>query len=442
MSGSGLRIDGVHVRLPGQAAPVLSGVSLALRPGEAVGVCGRSGSGKSTLLAAISGLVPWARAAEVRGAVLLDGDDIGELDPGQRAHLLATCLDRPDAQLFLGTPRQEIAAVQHLHGTAPLRDAPVDALRLRALLDARIGTLSSGERQRVALAVALAAAPRPVLLDEPLAHLDADGAAALVSLLGEVKAIGGSILLAEQAGWRLGNVVDRWLELHEGALAPCPRPSPPVLSPPSGRTGEVVLEARDLTVERGEHALLRGVSLCVRAGEVVILNGANGSGKSSLLRVLAGHDSVAGGGLRWSGALRRAPSTALMLSVAELQLFAETVAGELTLSGADATTVSRVLQRHRLAPLAGRAPWTLSRGERQRLVHAALDVLQPPLVLVDELAQGLDPTDLAAIAELIGRRAARGRAYLIATHRDDLAGLAHRRLAIEGGTVIDRGVSP
>ncbi len=94
--------------------------------------------------------------------------------------------------------------------------------------------------------------------------------------------------------------------------------------------------------------------------------------------------------------------------------------------GAPIGEVARVLRRHRLEALAARAPWSLSRGERQRLVHAAIDVLQPPVVIIDEPAQGLDSQDLVAFMELVIRRAVRGRSYIIITHRLEIAESCHR----------------
>jgi energy-coupling factor transporter ATP-binding protein EcfA2 len=437
-----VRAEGLVVRLPGQALPVLSGVRLELRPGEVVGVCGRSGCGKSTLLHAVAGLVPWARAAEVRGRIVIGDENVTDLDPGQRAHLLATCLDRPDAQLFLGTVRQELAAARRLHGEAPLGTRVAQALGLVPLLDRRITELSSGERQRVALAVALAAAPRPVLLDEPTVHLDEAGAAALVRVLGEVRELGGSVLLAEQAGFRLGEAVSRWLQLEGGSLRPCSRPAPPALVRPVSAPREAVLEANDVRLVRGGRTLLERASLAVSTGEVVLLSGANGSGKSSLARALAGHAAAASGGLAvTAGRICRPRNTALILPEAGVQLFANSVAGELALSGADPPTAAGVLRRHRLDHLGGQAPWTLSRGERQRLVHAAIDALQPAVTIIDEPGQGLDPESLAELAELLARRAEGGWGYLIVSQRMELAALAHRHLVIADGALAEGGGS-
>jgi energy-coupling factor transporter ATP-binding protein EcfA2 len=283
-----LAVKGLTVRLPGHALPILAGVDLELEPGEIVGLCGRSGSGKSTLLHAIAGLLPWSRPADVNGAIELGGESIADLDPGQRAHLLATCLDRPDAQLFLTTPRHELATAARLHGRTPFGERVADTLALGPLLERRVTGLSSGERQRLALAVSLAAAPRPVLLDEPTVHLDEAGVRTLAQALREIRALGGSVLVAEQAGWRLGDAVDRWLELEAGALRERAAPTPPQLERPPGSPGPPLLEVSNLRLRRGERTLLEGVKLAIGTGEIVLLSGPNGAGKSSLARALAG----------------------------------------------------------------------------------------------------------------------------------------------------------
>jgi len=417
------------VRLPGEARPVLDSLDLWLAPGEVMGVAGRSGTGKSTLIHAISGLVPWLHPAEVRGNIELGGESLSELDPGQRAHLLATCLDRPDAQLFLPTVHQELEAARRLHGDSQVLQLAVRRLGVDRLVDRHVTTLSSGQRQRVALTVALAASPRPVLLDEPTAHLDSDGALGLIEVLIEGRRLGGSFLLSEQAGWRVASGVGSWSRLDGGRLASNPTPRRLQCKKPSPAGRPVVLATRGLAVERGGHRLLDGVDLEIRAGEIVLLTGANGTGKSTLAYVLAGLQRAAGGEVVGGG------QVALMLPSAELQLFAGTVAGEVAAADRTHAETARVLRRHRLEHLAARAPWTLSRGERQRLVHAALDLLRPELMIVDEPGQGLDPEDLAAFVHLMHRRAEKGRAYLVISHRRELVSAAHRHLHITDGRI-------
>ena len=440
MSGSGLISEGLsrelhvgalRVRLPAHSTPLLRSASLQLSPGTVGGLIGASGAGKTTLLHAINGLLGWMRPAEISGRLELGDDSLLDLDPGQRAHLLASCLDRPAAQLFLATPRQELEAARRLHGDSPLRNEALDALDLRPLLDRRIAELSSGERQRLALANAFMGCPRPVLLAEPPAHLDIGAVRAFRQLLRRTGDLGGSVLVAEQAGWRLDDVVDRWWSLADGELADTTAPTAPILPAPTHEpSSQPVLALSGVAVERGGRRLLDGVDLTVHAGEVVMVSGPNGSGKSTLAEVAAGLRRPAG------GMVEGTRHAALMLPSAELQLFAATVQGELNARGGFEPQ-ARVLRRHRLEHLAARAPWTLSRGERQRLVHAALDLLQPPVMVVDEPAQGLGPEELGMLIRLIQRRAQRGRGYLVISHREELAAAAHRHLRVIDGRLED-----
>jgi len=434
-----LSAEALYVRLGGAALPALANLFLTLEAGEIVGVCGGSGGGKTTLLAVFSGLVPWARPGKVWGELWLGDDELFDLDPSQRAYLLGTCLDRPEAQLFLATPRQELEAAARLHRGAPLHDRLVTALALLPLLDRRIRELSSGERQRVALAATLAAAPRPVLLDEPTAHLDEAGVGALATVLREIRELGGAALVVEHAGWRLGDAVDRWLELRSGTLSPVPAPTPPPFLSPHPAREEIVLQADNVSLTRAGRRLVADASLSLRAGEIVLLSGPNGAGKSSLARALAGWSNSGAGGLKMTGTVRTTGRVTIMLPDTELQLFAGSVADEVALAGVDELGVARTLRRHGLEALAGRAPWTLSRGERQRLVHAALDALSPRVLIVDEPAQGLDPEAMAEFAALLRRRASHGRAYLIVSHRDELARAAHRVLWLEMGALSEVG---
>jgi energy-coupling factor transport system ATP-binding protein len=431
-------VERLFVQLPGASRGVLRDLTLRLGRGEVVGVLGASGCGKTTLIRTIAGLIPWQVPARVRGRLMLDGESVLDLDPGQRAHLMATCLDRPEAQLFLRTPRDELSAAGGLYGTSSFAERVVEELRLEPLLDRRVTELSSGERQRVTVGLALMAAPRPILLDEPSAHLDVASAAALSRLLGEIGRLGGSVLAVEQAGWRLGHGVARWVGLTRGAQRDAVVPRAPSMGPPRHAPGnEVVLEATGLRLEAGGRTLLRDVDLSLREGEIVVLTGPNGAGKSTLARVLTALARPAAGTVTVSSG-----TACLMLPVAELQLFATTVAEEVAGLGAGREELARVLRRHRLQHLAARAPWTLSRGERQRLLHATLDLLRPQVLVADEPGQGLDPESLEGLVRLIHRRAEKGRAYLIITQREELTRAAHRRLEVRNGSVVETGAGP
>ncbi len=177
---------------------VLRDVEFTLREHELVAIVGPNGSGKSTLLRALAGAIP-VRA----GTVCVDGSAVHALPAEERARRIALvpAEEHADDDVLV---REAVALGRLPHrpwwqwGGEPEDDAIVDAvlerLELSTFADRRIATLSSGERQRVWIATALAQRAPTLLLDEPTSHLDLAGAYAtldtLRSLADEGAAIG------------------------------------------------------------------------------------------------------------------------------------------------------------------------------------------------------------------------------------------------------------
>ena len=188
----------VIVVAPGTQKPILQGVSLALKAGQAVGLIGPSGSGKSTLARALVGVWPAAR-----GEIRMDGALIGQWS---RARLGTAIGYLPqDVELFDGTIADNISrftatgdseAVLH---AARLAGAHEMIVSYPEGYTTRIGeggmALSGGQRQRIALARALYGDPFLVVLDEPNSSLDAEGNEALTRAVRTVKARGGVVVV-------------------------------------------------------------------------------------------------------------------------------------------------------------------------------------------------------------------------------------------------------
>jgi ABC-type lipoprotein export system ATPase subunit len=193
-----LEIQALSKTYPGPAGPVraLASLSLAVGNGEFVAVQGPSGCGKTTLLLAAGGLL---RPDE--GTVLVDGCDLYSLSPEARAGFRAT---------HIGFVFQQFHLVPYLsvldNVLCPSLAASVPDARSRALeliehfgLGHRLhhvpGELSTGERQRTALARALLARPGLVLADEPTGNLDADSGQVVLRHLQDFARSGGAVLL-------------------------------------------------------------------------------------------------------------------------------------------------------------------------------------------------------------------------------------------------------
>ena len=214
-----VEIADVTVAFPGRATAALDGVSLAIEPGELIGVSGASGAGKSTLLRALAGdLEPSA------GGVLLDGVPLTGIPRttvtwlGQRPYLFSGTLAE---NIALGRPESHDLEVQRAALAAGLGDV---LGRLPSGLDTPAGEggwgLSGGEAHRVALARTFLKRAPLLLLDEPTAHLDAASEAGIIEVISRL-ALDSTTILASHSPALLA-ACDRVVTLDRGQLVDVP----------------------------------------------------------------------------------------------------------------------------------------------------------------------------------------------------------------------------
>lgn len=207
-------------------------------------------------------------------------------------------------------------------------------------------------------------------------------------------------------------------------MTSAPRPTPAGAVPSAGRLG-----ARSLGCRRGRRMLFHGVDFELAPGSVTWLRGTNGSGKTSLMRILAGLAHAAEGEVTWNGTpFARAGAEArrgvLYIGHAnalkdDLSL-AEAVAFHAALAGLDRAGERAVaaIDTLRLAPWRNSAVRTLSQGQRRRgaLARLALDDA-PRAWILDEPFDALDAASVVLLAGLIEAHAARGGAVLLTSHQ-------------------------
>ena len=218
-----LTVQGLAAAAPGVRAPTLLGITLDVKPGEALGVIGESASGKSTLARVLAGIWP-----PMAGDVRLDG---AALDQWPAEALGAQIGYLPqDIGLFAGSVADNIA---RLDGGADADAITLAAKRagahemILALPDGYqtdIGeggtALSGGQRQRIGLARALYGDPAVLILDEPNAHLDAQGEAAVIAAIRGAKGRGRSVVVMAHRPSAIA-LCDRLLVLKGGKPVDC-----------------------------------------------------------------------------------------------------------------------------------------------------------------------------------------------------------------------------
>ena len=180
MAERGLRLDGVGVAYGARrvvARRVVDGVGFAVPPGRVVGLVGESGSGKTTLARAIVGTVPLAA-----GSITLDGSALRSGRRGRRERRAVQLVQQDpftslNPLLTIGAVLEELLRVHHLHGGREQRRRRAAELLALVGLDADAlarypRQFSGGERQRIAIARALAVEPTVLVADEPTSSLD------------------------------------------------------------------------------------------------------------------------------------------------------------------------------------------------------------------------------------------------------------------------------
>ena len=163
-------------------------ISLSVKGGECVVLTGLSGCGKTTVTRLVNGLAPSYYPGVFSGSVRIDGKDISALSTWEIGRLVGSVFQDPKSQFFSSELAGEVAFPCENYGLSAREirartDAAIEALKLSHLKDRAVDVLSSGEKQRAAIASVYAMKPTAFVCDEPTASLDAAGTRQLAQTL-------------------------------------------------------------------------------------------------------------------------------------------------------------------------------------------------------------------------------------------------------------------
>ncbi|MER7460228.1 ABC transporter ATP-binding protein [Micromonospora sp. NPDC126480] len=468
---SAVMLRGFGWRHAGRRRWALRGVDLRIEHGERVLLLGPSGAGKSTLLAALAGLLPEDSGAQ-EGSVEIDG-----LDPHKGRERVGVVFQDPETQLVMARSGDDVAFGLENRGVPaediwPRVDEALRRVGFPYHRDRPTAALSGGEQQRLALAGVLALRPNLLLLDEPTANLDPDGAALVRDAIVRSLDADTTLILVEHRVAEALPLVDRVVVLEpgggvradgtpeavfatqgeelaaDGVWVPG-RPVPPRRA--TTPAGDALLTAEGL----GLPPRLGAVDLTVRAGEALAVGGPNGAGKSTLALLLGGLLAPGTGRVAATGELAgrdartpphrwRAPALARRIGSVfqdpEHQFVTSRVYDELALGPRRVgrpesevrATVDALLDRLRLAALAGANPYTLSGGEARRLSVATALATAPRLLICDEPTFGQDRRTWLELVDLFAGLRDAGHGLVTVTHDAEfVAALADRHVRLE-----------
>ncbi len=471
-----LELQGIGKSFPGVRA--LKGVSFNVRAGEVHALLGENGAGKSTLIKIISGV-----HAPDTGIMRMDGQALRLAGPHEaRRAGIATIYQElllfPELtvaeNIFMGhAPRRPWAA---LDWTATRAEAQrlLDSLDIGDLDAAQIvGTLSVGNRQRVEILRALSQDARILIMDEPTAALTEHDVQRLFGIVHRLRDRGVGVIYISHRLDEIFVVADRVTVLRDGEHVATARVSDtsadelvhmmvgrrieslfPKIEVPIGAP---TLELRDVV----RRPRTNGVSLTVRAGEIVGLAGLVGSGRSELAQIVFGITPAHSGEILVSGtpASVRSPAQARRLGIAyvpedratqglvrpmsvrenlSMAVLADLAhAGFIDHAAEDRLAAESVRQfRIRTSGIEQEAN-KLSGGNQQKIVLGKWLATEPKILILDEPTRGIDVGAKAEIHRLMGELAGKGLAILmISSELPEILGMSDRVLVMREGRIV------
>jgi len=493
MSTLPLVVEGLSFRYRDRQGAAIRDISFEAKQGEILLIAGASGCGKTTLIRCVNGLIPRSYKGEMKGRILVFGEETTSWKLAQISQKIGTVLQDPERQILgtkvlnevafglenLGMPREEILQRVQM---------ALELLEISHLRDRETFNLSGGEKQKVALAGVLAMRPSILLLDEPLASLDPASARDSLNTIRLLANQGMTVLMVEH---RVEDVLrinpERVMFMSEGEIR--------YLGDMAGLTEvvnyrEVKLPAKQI-VERAKHdppaaeitilpgaagegsvkealvrfedvafgyeadvEVLHGINLEIKRGDVIAVLGPNGAGKTTfvkhaigLLKPKRGRVLVNGRDTREASVAQIASTLGYVFQSPSHMLFAPTVREELAFGPANLKhpkdkiekEVKEALRIVNLSDNEQDPPLALSFGQQKRVSIAAILAMQSRILVMDEPTAGQDYQNYMNFMDSILQLPA-FEAILFITHDVDLAVIyANRVLMINDGRLVADG---
>jgi erythritol transport system ATP-binding protein len=460
----------------------LKGVNFDVHRGKVTTLFGENGAGKSTLMKILSGVeTPTTGTIELEGEVVEFASSVEARE--RRISIihqelsLAPNLNVRD-NIFMGREIRNAVGIDFAEEERQTRELmtgleeSIDPLTL-------VADLRLGQQQIVEIARALSIDARILIMDEPTSALSATEVEVLFTVIRDLTSKGVSIVYISHHLEEALEISDFAVVLRDGSITATAPASEIDLEwivrqmvgenfdlgePPSGyEFGDVALSIENVSVadvENPERSIVDGLSLNVRAGEIVCIYGLMGAGRTELLEAVAGRVRITGGRVLKNGkdmshlslAQRIASGLALVpedrqrdglvqtmsvgtnLSLASIGTF---VRGLFLSSEKEKGLIQELIRDVRVKTSSGDAPiGSLSGGNQQKVVIGKMLATNPDVILLDEPSRGIDVGAKAEVFRLLAERAAAGLAVVYSTSEvNECLSIAHRIIVMSRGRI-------
>jgi len=447
------RIENLTFSYPNRSTPALDGISLTVEKGDFVVLCGASGCGKTTLLRHLKPeLTPFGKTT---GGIFFENPGVGNI---------GFVMQSPENQIVTDKVWHELAFGLESLGMATteirLRVAEMASFfGISTWFHKNVTELSGGQKQLLALASVMVMQPSVLILDEPTSRLDPIAAAEFLGIVGKInRELGVTVILTEHRPEEAFNLCNRVVVMACGRIiadgtpgeagmflnAAMPTPmriwaacesdgTPPIIVRDGARwlsgkqiTAPKTVETAHTTnaelktavtltdiwfkYEKNLPDVIKGLNFTACYGEIISVLGGNGTGKTTMLSLIAGINTAYRGKVFSN-------ETAYLLPQDPQALFvAKTVLEDLHEISRDEALVESVVELCMLRELLGFHPYDLSGGEQQRAALAKVLLLQPRILLLDEPTKGIDAEYKHTLAGILRNLKRDGVAIVIVSH--------------------------
>ena len=460
----------------------LKGVNFDIRRGKVTTLFGENGAGKSTLMKVLSGVVK-----PTSGTIILDGEPVA-FSSSTDARDRGISIIHQELSLAPNlSVRDNIFMGREIGGPTGI-DYAEEARQARALMEeleedidplTPIEDLRLGQQQIVEIARALSVDSRILIMDEPTSALSASEVEVLFKVIRDLKARGVAIVYISHHLEEALAITDYAVVLRDGAMTAKAEVKDIDLewivrnmvgenfdlgSPPDGYDfGETALSIDDVSVADAAgsgYMVVDGMSLDVKAGEIVCIYGLMGAGRTELMECVAGKVPKVGGRVILEGeeisnlsisqrigrglvlvpedrqrdGLVQTMSVGENLSLASIGAFIKRM---ILSRQRERTIVDQSIQRVHIKTSSGAAPiGSLSGGNQQKVVIGKMLVTAPRVILLDEPSRGIDIGAKAEVFKLLAERAREGLAVVYTTSEvGECLSIAHRIVVMRRGKI-------